>query len=97
MKKKWVIKHVEGHNERIELRKTINGVQLLVVVRKNKPIPEPTCFNYYHPYERKLLREYLEAKDNISISMNGKLWLSWEDLNDLNLNINKAKEILFKD
>lgn len=35
-KNKWKAKHIKGEDERIEIRKTINGVQLLIVVYKRE-------------------------------------------------------------
>jgi hypothetical protein len=42
-KNKWKAKHIKGDDERIEIRKSFNGVQILIVVFKkefNPPKPE---------------------------------------------------------
>jgi hypothetical protein len=34
-RKRWKGKHIKGEDERIEIRKSLSGVQLLIVVYKN--------------------------------------------------------------
>jgi hypothetical protein len=79
---KWKGKHIKGDNERIEIRKTL-GSQLLIIVYKNK-----------HKSIYKDWREKTRDHDDIKISMNGPLQLSWEEYDEFKLVIEEAKEIL---
>ena len=83
-KKKWKAKHIKGDDERVEIRKSFDGVQLLVVVYKN---PNPVEFNGNTD-------EWHKRHNDIKISMNGKLDLTWSDWGDMYEAINEALEIL---
>ncbi len=67
---KWKAKHIQGDNERIEIRKSIGGTQLLIVVFKKK--------------------------NNIKISMNGALYLSFLHYKELQNAIRESFEIFDK-
>jgi hypothetical protein len=105
---KWKAKHIGGEDERIEIRKTLNGVQLLIVVYKKEYHPPKPEFPEYDGGSKDFYWEqanifyhadcdrYDKRHDNIRISMNGKLNLSWNDLDDMNKAINEAYEIMVK-
>ena len=78
-------KHIKGEDERIEIRKTFNSVQLLIVVFKDSKIVE---------YKSSNLKEYRKRHSEIQISMNGKLDITLEDYFDINEVITEAIEIL---
>jgi hypothetical protein len=77
---KWKAKHIKGSDERIEIRKTISGTQLLVIVKREGGFTDRN--------------RYLNT--TVKMSMNGPLFMSNEDVSNLNLAINEAKEILNK-
>lgn len=95
---RWKAKHITGENERIEIRVSIHGVQVVIVVRKFAPVPYPKYAKYtdrMEVYEQQRKRA-LEAKDNIKISMNGSLWLSHADWRNMTTAVKEAEEILAK-
>lgn len=82
----WKAKHIKGADERIEIRKSLNGVQMLIVVyKKVKEVK----------WEYNNQKEWHKRHENVQISMNGKLQMSWEDYVDFGNAIEQAKEILF--
>ena len=83
--KKWKAKHITGDDERIEIRKTFDGVQLLIVVYKN-----PKSVKYDH----KNIDNWHKRHQSIKISMNGKLDMEWNDWWDLTEVVKEALEIL---
>jgi hypothetical protein len=79
----WKAKHIKGDNERIEIRKTMNGTQMVIVVRKNKPVP--------YSYQNK---DWYEQKNYVKISMNGPLWMDFDEQKEIQVAIDEAKTIL---
>lgn len=76
---KWKAKHIKGADERIEIRKTILGSQLLVIVKKEGGFED----------------KYKRFKDvTVKMSMNGPLYMTDDDSIDLQSAISEAKEIL---
>ena len=80
--KKWKAKHIKGADERIEIRKTLNGVQLLVVVYKTRKETEG--------YGGIMRMEH----ENVQMSMNGKLQMSFAQYKELKEAISEAIVIL---
>lgn len=85
-RKKWKGIHVKGTDERIEIRKTIGGTQLLVIVYKN--------VRFTHWKENQA--EWYKNHNNVRMSMNGKLDMTFEEYDELTKVIEEAKEILNK-
>ena len=79
----WKDKHIKGKDERIEIRKTINSVQLLVVVYKKSTITKS-----------KNWRDRTKDHNDVRISMNGKLDMTYDEYYDMNEAIREATEIL---
>jgi hypothetical protein len=104
--KGWLAKHIKGDDEHIEIRKTFEGVQLLVVVYKNpfqsgKPVfPEYDGGSKDFYWEQANMfysadhKNYAKRHQNVKISMNGKLHLTWNDWWDLTEVVKEALEIL---
>jgi hypothetical protein len=95
----WKAKHIKGDDERIEIRKTIEGVQLLIVVYKKEYQPKypkypdtnnPTA---YAKYKLKMA-EWQKRHQNIKMSMNGKLDMTYVDCLDMTDAIKEAIQIL---
>lgn len=84
--KKWKGKHIKGVDERIEIRKTIGGTQLLVVVYKD------VRFTDYKVNRE----EWYKNHKNVRMSMNGKLDMTFAEYDELVKVIDEAKEILNK-
>lgn len=76
--KNWKGKHIKGKDERIEIRKSIWGTQIVIIVYKNELYDENV----------ELYRK------QIQISANGKMYLSLEEYNELQQVIDEAKTIL---
>ena len=102
---KWKGKHIKGSNERIEIRKTFSGVQVLIVVYKEKPFEQPDweiiTGKYSHSDREKGYDKYKKLNDqwrtrenNIKISMNGSTWMSFTEFESMRIVIDEAKEIL---
>jgi hypothetical protein len=87
---KWRAKHIKGDNERIEIHKIINGTNIVIVVRKNPALSRPSGLYKYEPW-----KSYYEQQNEVKISMNGSLWLSFDEVKELNTAIIEAKDILF--
>jgi len=82
---KWKAKHIQGADERIEIRKTLEGVQLLVVVyKKENPVE----------YSHGDVKAWHKRHQNVRMSMNGKLDMTWENWWDLQEAVKEAFEIL---
>ena len=90
---KWKAKHIQGDNERVEIRKTLGGSNVLIIVYKNAynpPYPNyPEC-GFNHPSYKNLYakyqeeeREWRKSHNNVQISTNGKMDLTWDDWYDL--------------
>lgn len=81
---KWKGKHIKGNDERIEVRKTINGTQLLIVIFKNQR---------FTPWEVNR-DEWRNNHKEIRLSMNGKAELTFSDFEELKEVVSEAKTIL---
>lgn len=79
----WKAKHIKGDDERIEIRKTISGVQLLVVVYKRS-----------RTTKTKNWRDRSRDHNDVRISMNGKLDMTYDEYYDMYEGIREATEIL---
>lgn len=108
---KWKAKHIKGENERIEIRKGIGGVQLVIIVYKEpfkygQVEPEEPKYNWdnynketYEEYSKKAeaYREWFKGYyDDIKISMNGSLSISNKEFEEINKVILEAKEFMIK-
>jgi hypothetical protein len=105
-RRKWKARHVKGENERVEIRKGIGGVQLVIIVYKEKfkngqiePIkPEYDGENETYQEYFKKIDEYHEwykgYHDDIKISMNVSLSISNAEFDELNQAILEAKEYM---
>jgi hypothetical protein len=85
--KKWKGKHIKGTDERIEIRRTIGGTQLLVVVFKS------VRFTHWKVSQE----EWYKNHNNVRISMNGKLDMTFYDYDQLTKVIEEAKTLLNKE
>ncbi len=83
----WKAKHIKGDDERIEIRKTLDGVQLLIVIYKKSKVVKWNKGNCNHD-------EYNKRHGNVRMSMNGKLDMSMDDYWDLTEAVKEAMEIL---
>lgn len=83
-REKWKGNHIKGTEERIEIRKTFHGVQLLIVVYKK------ISFTDWH-VNRDAWRT---NHNNVRISMNGKLDLTFDEYDELTEVVAEAKELL---
>ena len=68
---KWKAKHVKGANERVEIRKTVNGTQMLIIVYKER-------------------RDGVDHHENVQISANGKIQLSFAEWQEMTQAIEEA-------
>lgn len=101
---KWKAKHIKGNDERIEIRKELGGANLLVVVYKDSyipPCPKYPDVRYNHPDYDKLYSEYKEKErdyrnshNEIKISTNGKMDISWKGWEELQQAILEAKMLM---
>jgi len=81
----WKAKHIIKKDECIEIRKTIRGVSLLIVVyKKSNPVE----------YNHENIDKWYDRHQNVVISMNGKLDLTWSEFFDINEVTKEALEIL---
>lgn len=77
---RWKAKHIKGQDERIEIRKTIQGVQVLIIV-------------YKHAVEGNW-REGIQGHETIQISSNGKMQLTLQDWSEMQQAIIEARTIV---
>ena len=84
-KEKWKAKHIKGDNERIEIRKTINGVNIVIIVYKR---PNPVKWNGNN------MENWHNRHQDMKMSMNGKLDMTFNDWYDLYEAVREAIEIL---
>lgn len=82
---KWKAKHIKGEDERVEIRKTIEGVQLVIIVYKKA---RPAKWDY------KKQDEWNKRHQDIRMSMNGKLDLTWDNFWDMQEAVKEALEIM---
>lgn len=81
---KWKGTHIKGEDERIEIRKTIGGVQLLIMVSKS------IKFTSYFDNRK----EWLKNHKNVRISMNGKMDITFDEYDEFIKVIEEAKNLL---
>jgi hypothetical protein len=102
---KWKAKHIKGDEERVEIRKEFGGANLVIIVYKNPynpPFPDsPSMKKYNTPeYEKEYkryqegLKEYYKKHNQIKISSNGSMDITWEDWWELQDAVKEAFEIL---
>jgi hypothetical protein len=82
--KRWKGKHIKGDDERIEIRKTIGGVQLLIVVYK------AVRFTHWKVDQK----EWYNNHNNVRISMNGKLDMTFTEYDEFTKVIEEVKNLL---
>jgi hypothetical protein len=103
-KLKWKAKHIGGNDERIEIRKTLGGSQVLIIVYKepyHPPYPEYPETLYtdsaYHvnmaKYKEKQ-KEWYKRHEDIAISMNGKVNITFEEYAEMREAITEAKMLM---
>ena len=101
---KWKAKHITGNDERVEIRKTLGGSQVLIMVYKNPyhpPYPEYPDTKYtdsaYHvnlaKYKEKQ-KEWYKRHEDIKLSMNGKVDMTFEEYGELREAIMEAKMLM---
>ena len=78
---KWRAKHIKGKDERIEIRKNMHGVNMVIVVSKNIK---------QHLWREHMIVDHL----NVSISANGKIYMDFSDFGDFQCAIREAMELL---
>jgi len=105
-KNKWKAKHITGTDERIEIRKTIGCSQLLIIVYKKAYQPSYPEFPEYDGGGKDAYWEdanniyrvqrtaWEKRHQDVRISMNGKLDLTWDDFWDIQEAVKEAFEIL---
>jgi hypothetical protein len=105
-KNKWKAKHIKGDDERIEIRKSLNGVQILIVIYKNPFQPNKPVFPEYdgggkdfyweqaNIFYRADCKRYAKRHQNVQMSMNGKIDMTWDNWWDLTEAVKEALEIL---
>lgn len=93
---RWKGKYITGDNERIEIRKSFYnaGVQVVIVVRRNPPVPYPEYKGNSADHNKKL-DKWRDAKGEVKISMNGSLWLSFKELTEMEQVIDEARTLLY--
>jgi len=93
----WKAKHIKGDDERVEIRKTLGGAQLLIVVYKKEYQPKypkyPNDVNKVGEYTR-LRTEWTKRHQNVRMSMNGKVDLTWNDYEKMQDAIEEALEVM---
>ena len=105
-KNKWKAVHIKSDDERIEIRKTIGGVQLKVIVYKNEFQPSKPEFPEYdgggkdfyweqaNILYHNACKNYAKRHQNVRLSANGKLDMTCDDWWDLSDVVKEALEIL---
>jgi len=86
--KKWKGKHIKGEDERIEIRKTIGGTQLLIVVFKAVRFAEWVSGKAWKD------QEWYKNHNSVRISMNSKVDMTFDDYNEMTKVIEEAKTLL---
>lgn len=84
--KKWKGKYVKGKDERVEIRKSISGTQLVVIVYKEVRYEE--CSHWDGEKYQSLVHK------NVHISANGKILLTFNEYLELLQVINEAQYVL---
>jgi nitrate reductase beta subunit len=91
---KWKATWIKGDKERIEIRKTL-GSQLLIVVYKNSYNPKYPDLQggEYEKYKSEMIN-WCKKHNDIQISMNGKLDITFDEYKELLQAIEEAKQLL---
>ena len=84
---KWKAKYVKGIDERVEIRKTIKGVQLVCIVYKDEERSEKEEFYKGYVVDKLIHKQ-------IHISANGKLLMTAKEFNEFIQAIKEAQEYL---
>jgi hypothetical protein len=79
---KWKAKHIKGSDERIEIKKGFGGTQVVIVVYKN--------------IVKGNWQERIEGHDNVRISVNSKIHMTFEEYEEFKQAIDEAKALLSK-
>lgn len=77
---KWKAKHIKGQDERIEIRKSVSGAQVLIVVYKNRKESD--------------WRNGVTGHESVQISANGKMQLTVAEWDEMYTAIAEARIIL---
>jgi len=80
----WKAKHIRGENERVEIRKSIGGTQILIIVYKD------IQFTPWNVDRSKWAKNH----QNIQISMNGKIDMEFHTWGEMQEAVAEAKGIL---
>ena len=76
---KWKGKHIKGKQERVEIRKTFGGQQLLIIVRKSALSGGKNRWDY---------------EGNVRMSSNGRIHMSFGEWQQLTEAVDEAKELI---
>lgn len=77
----WIGKHIKKKDdERIEIRRSFNGSQLLIVVRKGRKDSD--------------WRKNIEGYENVMISANGKIGMGYDIFLEMNAVVEEAINIV---
>jgi hypothetical protein len=102
----WNAKHIKGEDERIEIRKIFEGVKMIIIVYKKPYQPRKPEFPEYDGGGKDFYWEqanilysgdcarYKKRHQDIRISMNGKINLTWNDYENMQDAIEEALEFL---
>jgi len=80
---RWKAKHIKGKDERVEIRKTFSSAQVVIIVYKDIRESSFDRENGWKP-----------GHENVHISANGKIQMSFQEWNDLITAVQEAKDIL---
>ena len=103
--KRWKCKYITGKNERIEIRRFMGSVNLVIFVWKNAydgTIERPEWkYDMSKTQKEEYVKQYaLWRKDRkkihpeVKISMNGTMKLSFEEWKEVNQIVEEAREFL---
>jgi len=91
---KWKAKHIKGEHERIEIRKTFKGTQLLIIVYKKEFLPPYPKAPRNSEEGKKEIYDWNNRHEKVVISMNGKLSLSLAEVTEMHSAITEAVYML---
>lgn len=77
---KWKAKYIKSNDERVEIRKSFDGTQVVIVVYKN--------------IIKNDWKNRIEGHGNIRISANNKIHMTFDEYNKFKEAIEEAKQIL---
>lgn len=103
-KKKFHAKHIKGENERIEIRVEIGGVNCNIFVFKESFNPKYPNYPEADPYEKEYpaqkekydidVKKWQNRHQDIMISMNGKMDITYIEWTNIITAIEEARGIL---